>query len=215
MKYKLLLVDFDGTLTTDLGMPPIEYIPSPHLFNVVQEGLRHISFSLCTGRDKKTVINVIKKLNLTSPQIIEGGAKIISSSGKEIWTKYISRNVSNVIVNLLKKTETSFSVIVDGIEIINTIPFKNFDKITAVLWYDLNKNQVGRLRDELSSFKDINIAVNQDRSGNTIYITHKEGTKSHGVKSLLSLLRVKKAFSLDLLLSTRLLSVVQALLVTF
>ncbi|MBI4226134.1 HAD hydrolase family protein [Candidatus Roizmanbacteria bacterium] len=45
MEYKLLLVDFDGTLTTDLGMPPIEYIPSPHLFNVVREGLKHILLS--------------------------------------------------------------------------------------------------------------------------------------------------------------------------
>ena len=191
-KYKLLLADIDDTLTPNLGMPPREFIPSQQLVDAVIKAVEKVHIGLCTGRDKDTVIKICSKLGLKSPQIIEGGAKIIDVSGKALWVKYISTTSINEILKVLKRTKTSFSVIVDGIEVVDTIPTANLDKITAVLWYDLSENQTEETKQKLSSRTDIAFMVNQDRTGNTIYITDKLGTKAHGVRKLLEILDINK-----------------------
>jgi len=191
-KYKLLLADIDGTLTPDLGMPPREFIPSPRLVNAINKIVGKVHIGFCTGRDKDTVIKICSKLGLKSPQIIEGGAKIIDVSGKTLWVKYISTTSINEILKILKRTKTSFSVIVDGTEIVDEIPTANLDKITAVLWYDLPKNQTELLKQELSLCTDIAFMVNHDRTGNTIYITDKLETKAHGVRKLIEILNINK-----------------------
>lgn len=192
MEYKLLLADIDDTLTPNLGMPPREFIPSQRLIDAINEIVEKVHIGLCTGRDKDTVIKICSKLGLKSPQIIEGGAKIIDVRSKTLWVKYISTTSINKILKILKRTKTSFSVIVDGIEIVDTILTANLDKITAVLWYDLSKNQTKLLKQELSFCTDIAFMVNQDRTGNTIYITDKLGTKAHGVRKLIKILNINK-----------------------
>lgn len=193
MKYKLVLADIDGTLTPNLGMPPREFVPSKRLSSAVSKAIaQRIHISLCTGRDKETVMKINQKLGLNSPQIIEGGAKIIDASGKTLWVKYIEATSINEIIKILKRTATSFSVVVDGVEIVDTIPTTNFNKITAVLWYDLPKEKGEEIKQELLLLNDITFAINQDRTGNTIYVTNKLGTKAHGVIKLLEILKMSK-----------------------
>lgn len=192
MKYKLLLVDLDGTLAPNSGMPPQEFTASSYLTETIKNAKKQIAISLCTGRDKKTVMEVVNKLGLTAPQIIEGGAKIIDPSGRELWARYLDKDSAMKIIEILKETNTSFSVVVDSIEILNTLPKDNFDKISAVLWYDLTQKQVENLKKKLSDCQKIAIAVNKERAGNTVYITHSEGTKAHGIRKLMKILGVKK-----------------------
>lgn len=124
--------------------------------------------------------------------MIEGGAKIINTKGDELWTKYISSSSVHYILELLKTTKTSFSIIVDGAELMDVVPNENVEKISAVLWYDLTDSHVESLKSDLSGRADLTIARNRDTSGNTIYVTHREGTKAHGVRKLISMVGVAK-----------------------
>lgn len=193
MKYQLIIADVDGTLAPNLGMPPREFVPSQRLLNAVSEAkTKQVNLSLCTGRDKDTVMKICKTLALQSPQIIEGGAKIIDHIGKTLWVKYINIDSINKIFELLRKTITAFSVVVDGGEMMDIVPTSNLDKITAVLWYDLSKEKAEEIKQELSSRSDLAFIVNNDRAGNTVYITDKFGTKAHGVAKLFEILNLRK-----------------------
>lgn len=192
MRYSLVLVDLDDTLAPNLGMPPRPFTPSTRLREAVHQAQKVASISLCTGRDKETVLKIVETLTLTASQVIEGGAKIINTKGDEMWTKYISSSSVHYILELLKTTKTSFSIIVDGAELMDVVPNENLEKISAVLWYDLTDSHVESLKSDLSARTDLAIARNSDRSGNTIYVTHREGTKAHGVKRLTSMVGVAK-----------------------
>ena len=185
-------MDLDDTLTPNLGMPPREFVPSPKLKSALGKATQLLKVGLCTGRDKDTVLKVVKTLQLNSPQIIEGGAKIIDIQGQILWVKYISFPSVNTIISLLQTLKRSFSIIVDGVEIVDKIPAQNLDRITAVLLYDLTALELISIRTFLLNSKDITLAVNQDRTGNTVYITHKEGTKAQGVQQLQTLLNISK-----------------------
>lgn len=193
MNYKLLIADLDGTLTPDLGMPPRPFTPSKKLLESINKAKNVISISLCTGRDKETVLKVAHALKLTAPHIIEGGAKIIDASGHELWVQYISKDSITKILDALKMIHNSFSIIVDGIEIIDSIPIENLEKVTAILLYEMGEEQIQDLKRSLSVCNDIAIAVNSDRnSKNTIYITHENGTKAHSIEKLREILHVSK-----------------------
>lgn len=192
MKYKLLLLDIDDTLTPNLGLPPCTYNPSKKIISTFKKAVDKIQISLCTGRDEDTVTMICSKLKLKSPQIIEGGAKIIDVNRKTLWVQYISQSSANEILKILRGIKSPFSVVVSGTELVSTIPTSHFDKITAVLLYDLTSKQVISIKRQLSTCTDLAFTVNQDRTGNTIYITHKLATKAHGVRKLMEILSVKR-----------------------
>jgi Cof subfamily protein (haloacid dehalogenase superfamily) len=192
MKYKLLLLDLDGTLTPELGMPPKEFTPSNRLVDSIKRAQDRVSVSLCTGRDKDIVLKVIQKLSLKGPQIIEGGAKIIDIEGRDLWTKYISRDSSEKIVEIIKNTKRDFAVICNGTESVNEIPKEPLNKVTAFLLFNLSKTDSTNLEERFSPFQDLALAFNTDLSDITVYITHKEGTKTSGVKKLREILGVSK-----------------------
>ena len=192
MKYKLLLLDIDNTLTPNLGLPPCTYTPSRNVLISFKKALEKITISFCTGRDINTVKMICSKLNIKSPQIVEGGSKIIDIHGNILFVKYISKFSVKEIFTTLKNINTTFSVLVDGKELVNILPKSNLDKVTAILLYDLSPMQVDKVNQQLFLCKDIAFTLNPDRTGNTIYITNKLGLKSHGVKKLREILNIKK-----------------------
>lgn len=192
MKYKLVLVDIDGTLAPNLGMPPKKYYPSHRMLHTVQQALAKTAIAVCSGRDKQTVLEIVNTLQLIAPQIIEGGAKIIDAKGKDLWVKNVSEKSALFLINLLESAKTDYSLVVDGIEVVDTLPDKNFDKITAILLYDLSPDDTFKLKEKLSSHPELAISVNQDRIGSTIYITHSQGTKSHGIKKLQEIMSISR-----------------------
>ena len=193
MNYKLLLADIDGTLTHNLGMPARKFLPSVRLKKAVRYAKKLIQISLCTGRDTATVLQVARTLHLNTPLIIEGGTKIIDAKGNEIWARYLVLKSAEIIIELLRSFESEFSIIVEGIELFNQLPEPRLKRVSAVLIYDLSPYKISILKKQLVVCRDLSLAFNQDRLGNTVYITHKDGTKSHGVKRLLKLLSINKS----------------------
>lgn len=192
MKYKLILLDLDNTLTPDLGMPPQKFMPSLRLYKTIIRASKEVYISLCTGRDKNTVLKIVNKFSLNSPQIIDGGARIIDSEGNDLWVCYVDKESVKKIFKLLSTVNKSFSIIVGGVEIVDKLPKKNMGKITAVLVYDLTSKEIVSLKKILLPEKNLNITINTDKGGNTVYITHKNGTKFHGITKLMNILNIKK-----------------------
>ncbi len=193
MQYKLILTDLDGTLVPELGMPPKPITFSKNILNAFAKARKIVVISICTGRDKETVLEASQKLRLVSLHIIEGGAKIIDSNGNTLWVKYISRKSLNIVLDAIVETQKRYSVIVDGTEIMDKVPERKLDKITAALVYDMQNKEVVKLKNMLSECIDIDCAINSDRSSNnTVYIKHREGTKRHGIEKLLQILKIKK-----------------------
>lgn len=190
MRYKLLIADLDDTLTPNLGMPPRKFVASVRLQKAIHQVGERIAFSLCTGRDLATVLDVVRTLRLRSPQIIEGGAKIIDFTGKQLWAQYLSTGDVGEILRVLRDTKNPFSVIAGGVERMNEIPKIDLASISAVLWYDLSSHQVEDLRRRASQCRSVTLAVNTDRTGNTVHLTHSEGTKAYGIRKLIDLLAV-------------------------
>ncbi len=196
MGYKLLLTDLDGTLIPELGMPPKPISFSPKLTHAIQKAKLKVLISLCTGRDKQTVLEVINKLNLTSSHVIEGGAKIIDSKGNDLWAKYITEDSAVSILKIIQQKRLPFSIIVDGVETMNKFPKKNFEKISCILVYALNNQQIEYLKSLFSKYNDIAYVLNSDRIKNSMFITDQAGTKARGIEGLFRMIKVKKAQSI-------------------
>jgi hydroxymethylpyrimidine pyrophosphatase-like HAD family hydrolase len=60
------------------------------------------------------------------------------------------------------------------------------------LLFNLSKTDSTNLEERFSPFQDLALAFNTDLSDITVYITHKEGTKTSGVKKLREILGVSK-----------------------
>lgn len=191
MKYKLLIMDLDDTLVQNLGMPPRSFRPSQKLKETIPQASSLIAISLCTGRDEKTALEVVNALQLLSPQIIEGGARIIAKDGSTIWSKFLLESDATYVLQNIQEAHKTFSLIIDGTEI-EHIPSINLHKVSAILIYNLSKTEELEFRDKLWARKEISIATNTDRAGYTMYITHKEGTKRHGIQKLMEFLKIKK-----------------------
>ena len=58
---------------------------------------------------------------LLNSSLIKEGAKIIDIQGQILWVKYISFPSVNTIISLLQTLKRSFSIIVDGVEIVDKI----------------------------------------------------------------------------------------------
>ena len=87
MSYKVLVVDFDGTLV-DFNF---------HLSDKVKQAIWQLInkgyiFSIATGRPYQGIVqNICQVLELVSPIIVRGGAEIIDPKLKKIiWAEYIS-----------------------------------------------------------------------------------------------------------------------------
>jgi len=88
MKYKLLVLDIDGTFIGKDGKISIE--DSEALAKVRQSG---IQISLSTGRVAKACANIIKQLSLNGYHMFFDGAVVSKIDGSEVFVQPIKREV--------------------------------------------------------------------------------------------------------------------------
>lgn len=121
-KYRALISDFDGTLADK------NFYLSPNvknaIINLVKKG---ITFSIATGRPYQGIVKEIcENLNLLSPQIVNGGARIIDpKTNKSIWLEFFPKDVALALIKYF--SDKSYSFCVEGEDFI----FKPKTKIIA------------------------------------------------------------------------------------
>lgn len=106
-KYQVIVVDFDGTLV-DFSFRLSPAVKNS-IKNLIQKGY---IFSIATGRPYQGIVQTIcGSLQLSSPQIVRGGAEIIDPKHKRIlWAEYIPVKTAKEIINFFIDHNHSFAV---------------------------------------------------------------------------------------------------------
>lgn len=87
MKYKLLLLDVDGTLVESSGSAR----PSKRLVESIGAAKKQLQVSVVTGRADFLAAPVTNDLELSGPSVFDGGASILDlPSYKEVWSQKLS-----------------------------------------------------------------------------------------------------------------------------
>lgn len=136
-KFKAWVADLDGTLMDENFN--LSFAVKEAVINLVKKG---IIFSVATGRPYEGIVQqIFGNLNLSSPQIVNGGARIINPKTKQsLWSEYFP---SDSAVKLIKYfSDKNYDFGVEGEDFIfatyglavnsygPSINFKDFKKVS-------------------------------------------------------------------------------------
>jgi hypothetical protein len=95
----MIVSDLDGTIVNSR----LEgYTLCDNLINEISEFQKQGKiFTIATGRPKETTINVIKKLGIDSPFIVENGAKIVNKDGLNLYSDVFALNDFSILLSTL------------------------------------------------------------------------------------------------------------------
>ena len=96
-------LDLDGTI-----IGPDEKISSA-VHEAITRLSQHIPVFIATGREAADALHYARKLNLTTPQLCDGGANIIDPvRGISTWTEPLGRDSSKLVITKLKAIGVAF-----------------------------------------------------------------------------------------------------------
>lgn len=203
-KFKALITDFDGTLVD------ADFTLSPKVKDaIVKLVKRGIIFSVATGRPYQGIVKEIcGSLNLSFPQIVNGGAQIIDpKKDKSIWTEFFSKNaVTGLIKYFLDKNydfgvegkdflfKTKKRITAYGPDI-NFVDIKNIDysKVLKMVLFDIASiDDPEKVEDKLNNlYPDLHFV--RSRRGGAPYgldITSAKATKHLAILELSKILNI-------------------------
>lgn len=192
--YRLLLLDIDGTLAKEY------HSISPNVKKAISEINKKINVVLVSGRNARSVLAISKELNLDRPQIAEGGSRIITSKGDNIWRCFLPKKLARqIIIDLFTSHDFLFSVCINSrsqiIENKEDFSKINFEEVSRISLLNLKNSQVKKKENLLNKVKEINfIRVKNVINPNywNIDITDKKANKRNAVLKLKEILNIKK-----------------------
>jgi 5-amino-6-(5-phospho-D-ribitylamino)uracil phosphatase len=191
MKYKLLVLDVDGTLVESKKDGKL----SPTVIEAIKKINNKIKISLCTGRTWEHAQYIINTLGIQkSYHLIESGAKLMNPNGELEYVKYLKLSEINRIVKTAKNLPSSYGFCVNGIfkSKVNEI---GSGQTTIVSLHTLNKIQtqnILKIIEPLRKKYSIHVGSNWfNPEGEMIFVTHKEASKAYGLQYIKSKLGVR------------------------
>ena len=148
---RALIVDLDGTL-----IDPSEEV-SARVKEAVGRLARRIPVSIATGRESRQTVEYANRIGLTSPQICDGGARIVDPSNSQIlWFSPLDPVNAERVVRYLHR---------HGVEFIATYPagsVRSFDQINGwdvvrVSALDMTEDTANAVAAELSGAGDMQV----------------------------------------------------------
>lgn len=117
-KYKLIVSDFDGTLAGS------EHVTTPKVQKAVKKWISSGKlFTIATGRQYLMINDECKKMGLTTPVVVRGGAEVVDPKSNEILHyEYIKKDDVSKIIKIIHDSD----LYLYGIEVDNEI-FSTFD----------------------------------------------------------------------------------------
>ncbi len=150
MSFSAMLVDLDGTLMVTDTI-------SPRVAKAVGEVSQYIPVSIATGRRSSDLIEYARQLNLSAPQICNGGATLLDPvSGTLIWNSHLPQVQARNIIDLVSE---------QGIEFIATHPegdstsrdqIRHWD-LTRISALDISASDADELVSTFSVEPDLNV----------------------------------------------------------
>jgi hypothetical protein len=192
MKYKLLLLDVDGTTVASKGAA----LPSDRVSKAIIEASKHIQVALATGRPLDLAQPVINKLRLTGLGVFNGGAEIIDmGTGKVLASQKLDIPTLQELVRLAIPFGYSISTAEDQYGRSLSTP-KDVTAPAAKLLIEAVKTA-----DAIGILEQLNGVPLAEAHPTTswddgdvvdIHVTHQYATKRHGAEQLIELLGLHK-----------------------
>jgi len=190
MKFKVVILDLDGTTIPNRK----DGMPSKRVIDIIHRLRGDISISAATGRGLNGCREILKSLGLTSPCIVNGGARIVDPvTEKIIWEKELDKLHVGKIMEVAK--EYHYPVFF-GDELEGEHPkskvVKNGERIIYI--QPVTKEDTEIILEKLSKIPDITAhkIISWTPNHFDIHITHSEATKRHSLEILLEILKVQK-----------------------
>lgn len=195
MKYKLVVADVDGTILPPSELPALR--PSKRLIQTVKKVQeRGVVFSIATGRSLTWVTEVIDAFNLTSPIILDNGARIYDSGRrKNIWVSFLEKETAQKVIAILMQNK-GLKIIVsdDGNRLENVDDITKW-KITKIIALGVTPQKAQEIVHQLKVLKDLSVTISisgVEAKSQSVHITNYNATKQIAVARIINLLGIKK-----------------------
>ena len=194
MKYKLLVLDVDGTLVESRQHAQ----PSSKIIEAVNKVNKKIKISLCTGRPYFHIKKIINTLKITdSFHVVETGTKVVNSKGEMEYGKFLKEEEIRIILNSMKDLTRCFGLCLNGRWQWKATKEKiKQTNITIVALHPSNQKQIDEIIIKLSKLEDkINYHIGSSWNkldSACIHITNKEASKEFGLNYIQKKLNIKK-----------------------
>jgi len=188
-KYKALMLDLDGTTIPNsrTGMP------SEKVINAISKASKIIHIGIATARPLFMISEIIEKLELSAPLIIDSGAEIIDSrTRKTLHEQSIDKKDVVYLCRFLEKMNIDFMIHDQGEDIQYTKSY-NPKKPTAMFIIDLKNEDADILIRNISDIPTISISktVSWVEGKVGILISHSLATKQHGIFEVAKILGIE------------------------
>lgn len=181
MRYKLLILDIDGTLVKSKN----SRVPL-HVAKAVQKIIGKINIALCTGRSLKYVRHVIKSLGLRGGyHVLESGAKVLNPQGKYERVKTLSAQEIDELVKMAKDAPATKWICAEG-DWTEDIDKGKHQQVTTVSFQSVNQAQTKAIVKNLKPiWHKYNIAIGSHwevPAGSSVLITTKGVSKGEAIE---------------------------------
>jgi Cof subfamily protein (haloacid dehalogenase superfamily) len=191
-KYKLLLLDLDGTTVASKG----NALPSPKVKEAVNRAKAELNIAIVSGRPFPLAKPVVDDLQLTGLGVFNGGAEIVNMQTGEIKS---SKLLPASVMRELFLVSHPFGYNVYSDEDQYSTPVKRPEQIKkdAAKFFieEVSTRDLVAMLEELASVKQAAAHPTSswgDGDVMDIHVTHEHGTKKYGVERLIKLLKVSK-----------------------
>ena len=146
-----LIVDLDGTL-----IDPSERV-STRVKDAVGKLAQRIPVSIATGRESRQTIEYANQIGLTSPQICDGGARIVDSSSAEIlWFSPLDPANAEMVVRYLHRNDVALMATYPAGSVKSMEEVNGWDMV-RVSALDMTEETANAVVAELSGYGDMQV----------------------------------------------------------
>ncbi len=181
-KYKLLVLDVDGTLVKDTTQTI-----STRVIETIKLLEGKVTIMLCTGRSLEDLDQIIPLLNLEdSYHVIESGSTVLGPGLKIEFTRSVDLSDANRMLQLQGPLINNFSVCVDGNWRYSLADLAAGEHITTMTFYFDDPSKSDEVISYFSEFKDkYHMAIGTqwgNPEGRQLMITHKDASKEKSLE---------------------------------
>ncbi len=181
-KYKLLVLDVDGTLVKDTSQ-----VISPRVIEAIKSLTGKITTILCTGRSLEDLDQIIPLLNLeNSYNVIESGSSVLSPGLNIEFVRSVDLIDAKRMFNLQGSLISNFSICVDGNWRYSLDNIGDNNHITTVTFYFDDPSKSDEVISYFNEFKDkYHMAIGTqwgNPEGRQLMITHKDASKEKSLE---------------------------------
>lgn len=193
MKYKLLILDVDGTIL------PYKFhaLPSPRVTKAIKEASKKVTVAIATGRPYFMMTHIFRHLAMDGLAIINDGAQVIDIKTKRVlYKRAIEKRAFIRVIGVLKNEGVSFMVHDQEVDIPYTEEYIPVEPLNLYTLNRMDEALADKLVEKIS--KVPNIKVNKTHWGDgatsdsyDLLISHAEATKLHGIYQVAKIKKIE------------------------